>query len=127
MLDAMKILHVIWSKNRNYATEAGIKRCWRKADILPPAWNQDTKNDVGSNSISEKDNRISDNDCELLCNFTKNIQTNTTSADLDTSTTVVCFGDYFTYDTDAIYLEESAWSDMASNCICIGYDIDILE
>ena len=27
VLDAMKILHVIWSNNGKYATEAGIKRC----------------------------------------------------------------------------------------------------
>ena len=60
MLDAMKILHIIWSNNIKYATEAGIKRCWRKAGIIPPEWNQDIKNDVGSNSISEKDKRISD-------------------------------------------------------------------
>ena len=27
VLDAMKILQVIWSNGRKYATEAGIKRC----------------------------------------------------------------------------------------------------
>ena len=51
----------------------------------------------------------------------------TTSAYIDTSTTVFCFGDSFTYDPDAIYLEDSAWADMASNWIYIGYDINILE
>ena len=101
----MKILHVIWSNDGKYSTEAGIKRCWRKTDILPLAQNQDINNDVGRNSISEKDKRISDNDCDLLCNFKKDIQMKTTSGRLDTSTTAVCFGEYFTDNTDAIDLE----------------------
>ena len=62
VLDAIKILHVIWSNNGKYATEAGIKRFWRKADILSPDWNQDINNDTGINSISEKYKRISDYD-----------------------------------------------------------------
>ena len=69
MLDAIKILQFIWSNDGKYATEAGIKRFWIKADILPPAWNQDINNDVGRNSNSEKDMSTSDNDCELLCNL----------------------------------------------------------
>ena len=35
VLGAMKILYVLWSNNGKYATEAVIKRCRRKADILP--------------------------------------------------------------------------------------------
>ena len=91
VLDTMKILHIIWSNNGKYATEEGIKRCRRKADILPTAWNQDINNSVGSNYISEKEKRISDNDCELLCNLMKKFQTKTTPARLDISTTAVCF------------------------------------
>ena len=91
VMDAMKILHVNWSNDEKYATEAGIKRCWRKVDILPPSWNQDINNDVGSNSISKKDKSISDDGCELLCTLMKIIQMKTTSARLDTSTTAVCF------------------------------------
>ena len=93
VLDAMKILHVIWSNNGNYATEAGIKRCWRKAHIIPQSCNQDINNNVGSNSISEKDKRIRDNDCELLRTLMKKIQMKAVSACLDTSNTAVCFGD----------------------------------
>ena len=52
VLDATKILHVIWSDNGKYVTQAGIKRCWRKVDIIPPACNQDINNDIGRNYIS---------------------------------------------------------------------------
>ena len=105
MLDAIKILHVIWSNDGKYATEAVIKRCWRKADILPPAWNQYINNDVGRNYVSEKDRRISDDDCGLLCTFMKKIQIKTTYARLDKSTTAVCFGESFTDYPDAIDIE----------------------
>ena len=59
--------------------------------------------------------------------FMKKIQMKTTSARLDPSTTDVCFGDSFTDDTDAIYLEDSSCAEMASNWIDIEDDIDILE
>ena len=77
------------------------------ADILPPGCNQDINNEVGSNSISEKDKRISDEYCELLCTLTKKIQTKTTSTHLDTSTIDVCFGDSFTENPNYIYLKKS--------------------
>ena len=115
MLDSMKILLVIWSNYGKYATEAGIKSCWIKAGVIPPAWNQDIKNYVGSNSISEKEKSISHNFCEFLCTLINNIQMKTTSTRLDTSTIAVCFGDSFIDDPDATDLEESAWVDMASN------------
>ena len=105
VLDAMKILHAIWSNDRKYATEAGINRCWRKVDILPPELKEDVNNDVGSNYISEKDKRIRDYDCELSCNLMKKIQMKTTSARLDTSITYVCFLDSFADDPDNVHLE----------------------
>ena len=39
VMDAIKILHGIWSRDDKYAKVDGIKRCWRKADILPISWN----------------------------------------------------------------------------------------
>ena len=56
-----------------------------------------------------------------------NIQMKTTSERLDTSMTAFCFGYYFTDYPDAIYLEDSEWSDMASNWIYIEDDIEMLE
>ena len=46
ILDAMKLLHMIWSVNGNYAREGGIKRCWSKANIIKPIWNININNIV---------------------------------------------------------------------------------
>jgi hypothetical protein len=35
ILDAMNILDSIWKVDGRYAKEDGIRRCWRKAAILP--------------------------------------------------------------------------------------------
>jgi hypothetical protein len=68
------LLHGIWSRNDKYAKVDGIKRCWRKADILPPSWNQQINNEVGSASLSDRDKKISDEDCNVLCNLMTKIQ-----------------------------------------------------
>ena len=35
ILDAMTILQDIWEQDDKYASEDGIRHCWRKANILP--------------------------------------------------------------------------------------------
>ena len=51
ILDAMQILNKIRSNDGKYASEDGIRRCWRKADILPVSWNQQINADVGSATL----------------------------------------------------------------------------
>jgi len=46
VLDALQILKMIWEGDAKYATIDGIKRCWRKAGILPVLMNIELINDV---------------------------------------------------------------------------------
>ena len=48
ILDAMYILDGIWKKDARYAKVEGIRRCWRKADILPVAMETLINQEVGS-------------------------------------------------------------------------------
>eukprot|EP00957_Ditylum_brightwellii_P057174 4332124-Ditylum_brightwellii.AAC.1 len=75
----------MWSKDSKYAKVDGIKRCWRKADILPASWNADINNDVGSASLPKGDKKISDKDCDILCSLMKSIQLKASQGHLDTS------------------------------------------
>jgi hypothetical protein len=85
VLDAMNILNNIWGKDGKYASEDSVRRCWRKADILPPTWMADINNEVGSGSLSMKDKKISDEDCDLLCSLMKNLRTKVTDNAIDMS------------------------------------------
>ena len=50
-LDIMKILHGIYKNDRKYAKLDGVKRCWRKANILPPSCNDNINNYICSTSV----------------------------------------------------------------------------
>ena len=54
LLGCMVILDSLWSEDGKYARESGIKRCWRKADILPKNWECDIENDVGRSSYQHE-------------------------------------------------------------------------
>jgi hypothetical protein len=48
----MRILKSIWEDDEGkYARVDGIKRCWRKANILPVSWECDINNDVGRSHV----------------------------------------------------------------------------
>ncbi len=36
VLDALKIIKQVWENDEKYCTREGIKRCWRRAGVLPP-------------------------------------------------------------------------------------------
>lgn len=69
VLDAIIILHALWSNNDKYTTEEGLRRCWRKAAILPVTWNADINNDLGSNSALVDETRISEELQDELCSL----------------------------------------------------------
>ena len=128
VLDAIKILDSIWRKDSTYAKKDGIRRCWRKADILPSSWNADINNDVGSASLPECDKKLSEEDCSVLCNLMKSIQLKAKVEKLDTSRSGAnCFENSFVCDPDAIYMPPTSWIDMATNWIDIEEDPDIIE
>jgi hypothetical protein len=63
----------IWNDDGKYVKEDGLKRCWRKANILPPSWDTDINNEVGSSSMPDKDKRISKEACcDELCGLMQN-------------------------------------------------------
>jgi len=69
ILDAMRIIHSIWSSDSKYAQEDGIQRCWRKAGILPLSWESDINNNVGQASLTAGETQISSELCLELCNL----------------------------------------------------------
>ena len=65
MLDAMIIMKPIWEDNEGkYTRVDGIKRCWRKANILPVSWECDINNDVGHLSAPTSTNNLKKYYCE---------------------------------------------------------------
>jgi hypothetical protein len=126
VMDAIQLLHGIWSRNDKYAKVDGIKRCWRKADILPPSWNQQINNEVGSASLSDRDKKISDEDCNVLCNLMKEIQLKSANS-IDTVKIALSLHASFAVDPDAFSLGDDDWRDMATNWIDIEEDEDMIE
>jgi hypothetical protein len=127
VMDAMQILHGIWSCDDNYAKVDGIKRCWRKADILPISWNQQINNEIGSDSLSDRDKKISDEDCNALCDLMKAIQFKSANIMIDTANIALSLQTSFAVDPDANILGNDDWRDMAINWIDIEEDKDMIE
>lgn len=70
ILDAMMLLLQVWTNEEKYATEDAVKRCWRRADILPVSWNAEINNDVGSKTMPDKSKTISKEEyAEELCDI----------------------------------------------------------
>ena len=65
----MMLLLQVWGDDTKYASPEAIKRCWRKADILPATWNADINNDVGSNSMPDKLKTVSKEECAEICSI----------------------------------------------------------
>jgi hypothetical protein len=84
LLDAMAILYNLWEGDGKYATIAGVKRCWRKARILPIAWENDINNDVGSGSLPMRDKSLSIDDCQALCGLMRSLQVKADASGIDT-------------------------------------------
>ena len=70
MLDTMRIMKPIWEADEGkYSRVDGIKRCWRKADILTVYWECDINNDVGRSSVPIRMNNLNEDDCDNICNL----------------------------------------------------------
>ena len=67
VLDAMNIVQDLWTKDDKFARKDGIRRCWRKAGILPISWEADINADLGSASTSAYQRKLSVADCTELC------------------------------------------------------------
>eukprot|EP00978_Attheya_sp_CCMP212_P044514 scaffold312923_cov43-Attheya_sp.AAC.1 len=70
LLDAMRILKSIWEEDEGkYARVDGIKRCWRKANILPVSWECDINNDVGRSRVPISTKTLNKDDCDNICDL----------------------------------------------------------
>ena len=127
VLDAIDIIHHIWNEDDKYARVDGIKRCWRKADILPLSWVQDINNEVGSASMPDKDKRISKEECDELCRLLKSIQIKTRETGTNTATTAYGLADSFASEVEAQNISKENWEGMVENWIEIEEDGDLID
>ena len=54
IIDDLDIIKDMWENDETCYHHDGIKRCWRKADILPPTMIANLKNDVGCSPCSKQ-------------------------------------------------------------------------
>ena len=126
ILDCMVMLKHVWGgRSDRYITSEGIKRCWRKADILPQAWNLDINNDVGRASIPERQKVLSKKASDELCDLMSGIKLRANSSYIDvSSSTTNVFKDSFVTDGD---LSRDDIENMAEVWVDIEDDQDIVN
>ena len=117
VLDAMKILLHIWNNNNKYVSEESIQRCWRKANILPASWEADINNAVGRASVPEKAKRISDDECNQLCDLVTKLTLKAHTTGVKTNTTASALHDSVMEEsnliaTDDLHEAVAAWMDV---------------
>ena len=128
ILDAMYILDEIWKNDARYALVTGIRRCWRKADILPIAMetliNQE-EGSAGRNSTKV----MSDEDCKELCGIMSKLQVKTRASGLNTNTDGHGLQNSFAGDENELTEEEMAimaenWVDIEDQPLVMNAYID---
>ena len=87
LLDAMLILDGIWKEDGKYATVDGIRRCWRKACILPTNMSTLIDQDLGTNSIPNCDKVLNTEESLNLCELMNQLQVKTLESGVDTNST----------------------------------------
>ena len=107
ILDAMEILAGIWNKDRKYVNTDGIKRYWRKANILPADWTTNINNKVGSASLPAKDKQVSQEYCNNICSMLKTMCLKMNKSNDDTNTNAYTFQGSCLEDRDTDNLKES--------------------
>ncbi|CAB9505697.1 expressed unknown protein [Seminavis robusta] len=106
LLDAMTILNDIWNQDGRYAKENGVRRCWRKAGILPIAMETAINVDLGSNSIPMKDKVMSKEDSDDLCNLMSALQVKTQETQVDVARHAIALQGSFAADFDRYSRED---------------------
>ena len=73
----MMILHPVYNgDDGKYVSNDSACSFWRKADILPVTSNADIKNNVGSATLTNIKNVISDDLCNELCSLMAQVKVN---------------------------------------------------
>jgi DDE superfamily endonuclease/Tc5 transposase DNA-binding domain len=125
VLDAMKILNDIWKKNGRYATEDGIRRCWRKSSILPLSMNTDIDAELGSNSMSLSSKTLCKEDTDHLCSLMMSLKVKANSASIDCNSTAIALQGSFVADHENYTLAN--YNNMIDTWICIEDDPDVID
>jgi len=87
ILDCMTMIKHIWNGDvgGKYVSTESIRRCWRKADILPITWNMDIENEVGHASTPQCKKVVSEDTCNELCNLMESIVLKADECCIDTT------------------------------------------
>eukprot|EP00957_Ditylum_brightwellii_P019005 1430537-Ditylum_brightwellii.AAC.1 len=101
VLDCMEMLKKVWEgKDGKYVSDESVSRCWRKADMLPPTWNADINNNVGSASLPGKVKTLDKEDTFDLCQLMADVKLKANGVLLDTNHDATVFKDTFVSDPD---------------------------
>jgi hypothetical protein len=88
ILDAMLILDEIWKNDARYGRVDMIRRCWRKAEILPIGMNTLINKDIGRN-VPNHVKVLSVEDSDELCGLMENLQVKTKSTGVNTNSVAI--------------------------------------
>lgn len=124
ILDAMNILKEIWSRDGKYAREGGIRRCWKKANILPIDMQTEISQDLGSLSVPMKDKTLTKEESSELCNLMKALQVKTKDGDLNVDSVAIALQDSF---ADEQGFTDSDFADMADTWVGVEDVPEVLE
>jgi hypothetical protein len=125
ILDAMYILNSVWKEDHCYAKEDGIRRCWRKAGILPIDMNTAIDSELGSASMTIANKTLSKNDCDQLCELMVQLKVKASAALLDCNNTAIAFQGSFVAETDQFTPEE--YNNMIENWINIEDEEEVIN
>jgi DDE superfamily endonuclease/Tc5 transposase DNA-binding domain len=125
ILDAMLIMKNIWQADQRYAKEDGIRRCRRKAKILPINMNTNIDAEIGSASMSESDKTLKKEDCDQLCELMTLLKVKATNASLDCNVNASVFQESFLSEIEVFSTQD--YNDMIDSWICIEDDEEVMN
>ena len=124
ILDAMNILRDLWDEETRYSREEGIQRCWYKADILPPSWEAEISNSVGTATMRKGKIKTNAEDRNLMFDLVRSIILKVAETDVDSSRIALSLKGSFA--TEGVMSDENLQS-MVMNWLEIEDDADIVE
>ena len=122
ILDAMNICNSIWNRDGKWATEDGIRRCWRKANILPLEQAQEIDADIGRSRVAAGRKCLAKEDCDELCGLMRDMIVKSRGANIQADA-VALKGSF----AEEQQFDRSELEEMADEWIGIEEDSDIIE
>jgi hypothetical protein len=125
ILDAMIIFNDIWKQDGKYARVEGIRRCWRKADILPLEMNTEINMDLGTLSIAHSKKTMRQAEEEELCTLMSKIQVKARETNVNCSTDAIALQNSFA--SEGFDYTDAQLSAMISNWVNIEDEPEIIN